>query len=1115
MLKKNFMKKMALVMVTLLTVLGLFGCGSSGGNSASNAKLKSLAIQVSKNEDGTTLSAITVEPKFSSSVTDYTVAVDADVMTAKINAVAEESKAVVSVDGVNATTGLINIIGDGQVALINVTSEDEKETKTYKVTFKFKTSGPVSDIPANKVRIHYKRTNGDYTNWTVWGWNDIPEPTGEWPNGYEATGTDDYGVYYDITLASSTPGNIGFLFVNKSTETKDGGDKSYTFIGSERELWCEEGSSDIKTAKPSNVAAGTFRIHYKRTSGVYTNWTIWSWGDTVGPTGEWPHGHAAAGTDSFGAFYDLTLTGDKKNVGFVVVDETLGDSGKDGGDKSFPVANLYNEVYIFEGDNNVYITEDKQQPFAIISGQITGYNEVTLNFTIPEAVTKDDLQIVDIDRNVLTIDKLEVKNGMVAIETAFDIAKVPLGVTYKGKRIAVKADGAGIIDAQYSYTGNDLGATYDDGAATIKLWAPLASKVVVDLYSKTDSTKSVKSGIVMVKGERGVWSVTLNSDNTGVNDLAGYFYQFRVTNDGVEKKALDPYAKSMAEFKVTTTGEGTEKVGKAAIVNPANTAVAGLDFANLPSNWKREDAVIWEIHVRDFTSQEGLSLTSQFGTYSAFKEKLNYLKSLGVTHIQLLPIMSYYYGDESKAGTRETSWMTTGANYNWGYDPHSYFAPEGMYATDRTNAEARIKEIKELIKAIHDEGMAVTLDVVYNHMATTDIMNNIYPNYYYRAGKNASGCGNDTASENAMMRKIIVDSLKYWTQEYKVDGFRFDLMGIIDTETMQQAYNEVAEINPKTLFIGEGWRMYSGPAGTKGADQDWMDETNDVAVFSDEFRNALKSGYGAEGYPRFLTNGKMDISLIMKNIKAQPGNFTADDPGDVVQYIEAHDNLTLHDVIIQSMVTPRDGSTPLGADELTEEKMHKRVRMGNAIILTSQGISFLHAGQEYGRTKEWKGTAAPAGEYTKVKERYFIHNSYDSSDAVNAFDWKSVMDSTTIQNKTMNYTKGLIALRNSTDAFRLGTKALVDSNVKLEYPASTAQDKIIAYSCKATNGDVYYVIVNADITSRAFTIAGLDSGTVLVDDDESGTTPVTAVTGATITSSNITVDPLTVIVIKK
>lgn len=974
-----------------------------------------------------------------------------------------------------------------------------------------------SIIPAGTVRIHYKRTTGDYNNWTVWAWNDA-EGSSTWPVGVEKAGTDTYGVYYDIKLKSANPKSIGFLFVNKVTGDKDeaavgGGDRNYQFLGSEKELWCTQGSTEIKAVKPSNIVAGKFRIHYKRTNSDYKNWTVWAWEDAVG-SATWPSGVEKTGTDADGVYYDITLKDAMKKVGFLLVNSSTGD--KDEADKTFQLVTAYNEVWVFQGDNGVYITRDKIQPLAIYSGSISGVNKLEFGFTIPESVVIADLKITDKDKTVLKIDKLVAKNGKVIVDAKFDLTKLPLEATYKGKTIVIKVDGAGFIDAMYSYDGGDLGATYHSGEATLKLWTPLATQVVVDVYSSLDQNKVVKSGIAMTKGAKGIWSVTLNKTNTGLTDLHGYFYQYRVTNDGVEKVALDPYAKSMAEFNVNSQGAGSDKTGKAAIIDPAKVTVSGLNFAKLPTNWKREDALIWEIQVRDFTSQEGVALKNQFGTYNAFKEKLQYLKELGVTHIQLLPIMASYYGDESKAGTRETEWLANGANYNWGYDPHNYFSPDGMFATDRTNASARIIELKEMIKAIHDAGMAVTLDVVYNHNANTEIMNSIAPGYYYRAGGNASGCGNDTASENAMMRKIIVDSLVYWTNEYKVDGFRFDLMGIIDTETVQKGYDEVAKVNPNTLFIGEGWKMYSGPAGTKGADQDWMTSTDSVGVFSDEIRNELKSGYGSEGFPRFLTNGARNISTIFKNIKAQPVNFGADDSGDVVQYIEAHDNLTLHDVITQSLITPKEkGSTLLPATELTETQIHKRIRLGNAMILTSQGIAFMHAGQEYGRTKEWKGTDKPTREYTEVKDQIFIHNSYDSSDVVNNIDWKNLMNTSTLQNATMKYTKGLIALRNSTDAFRLGTKELVDLNVNLLYPSASEKDKIIAFSSKATNGDTYYVIINADTNARDFKISGMDTGTVLVDNDESGITPVTNITGIVREANKVTVAPLTVIIIKK
>ncbi|OCL25420.1 hypothetical protein U472_13815 [Orenia metallireducens] len=862
--------------------------------------------------------------------------------------------------------------------------------------------------------------------------------------------------------------------------------------------------------KQTYIPKGHVLVHYQRNNGDYENYTLWLWMDADWSSSEgWPHGLQKSGVDDFGAYYYVPVVEDASSLGFVPVDEVIGDESKDAGDHIFSFLRDFKELWVFEGDSTVYTSPDKEIPSGLLSGEVVSPTEIELSFTDTTDLTQTLLSVVDKNGNEVTIDDFQIIDSMTAVvvSSSLDVDnQAPYTVTYDGK-IVEAAAGARYSDSLTAYDGNDLGAIYNsDGTAQLNLWAPTATNVEAVLYDKADQTVELAT-VPMTKDTKSVWRVTLNSNNTGVSDLRGYFYQYKVTVDGQTKLALDPYAKSMAQFNVDTNGNGDDTVGKAAIVDPSSVGPI-LDFATLPSNWKREDSIIWEIHVRDFTSQEGLSLTNNFGTYAAFTEKLQYIKDLGVTHIQLLPVMSYYYGDESKSGIRETEYDSNGNNYNWGYDPHSYFAPEGMYSEDSTNPELRITELKELIKAIHDNGMAVTLDVVYNHMAATDIMDRIYPGYYFREGANGSGCGNDTASTHAMMRKLIIDSLVYWTKEYKVDGFRFDLMGLIDSETIQSAYDAVAAVNPNTLFIGEGWRMYTGPEGTVGADQDFVASTNDVAVFSDEIRNNLKSGYGSEGQPMFITGGDRSIETIFNNIKAQPSNFTADDPGDVVQYIAAHDNLTLHDVIAQSIQkSPAD----------SEAEIQKRIRLGNAIILTSQGISFLHGGQEYGRTKEWKVSGSPEGEYTEVSATgdVFIHNSYDSSDVINAFDWNAATGNT-VQSETMEYTKGLIALRKSTDAFRLGSKALVDSNVELVYPDISASDKIIAYKATATDNTAYYVFVNADTTSRDFTVTeDLTAGTVLVDNDESGATAVSAISGVTVTANTVTVDPLTAVIIKK
>ena len=362
-----------------------------------------------------------------------------------------------------------------------------------------------------------------------------------------------------------------------------------------------------------------------------------------------------------------------------------------------------------------------------------------------------------------------------------------------------------------------------------------------------------------------------------------------------------------------------------------------------------------------------------------------------------------------------------------------------------------------------------------------------------------------------MTRKLIIDSILYWTQEYKVDGFRYDLMGDLDAETIQITFDEAKKINPNIIMVGECWKTFVGDDGESvtPADQQWMGQTNSVACFSDEIRNELKSGYGSEGEPRFITGGARSIQTIFNNVIGKPDNMTEDDPGDVLQYIAAHDNLTLHDIIAQS----------INKDPAVHQKeIQKRIRLGNAIILTSQGIAFIHAGQEYGRTKQWKDSTIPEREFLKVegfKYPYFIENSYDASDAINMFDWDKVTDEG-IHKQTMKFTSGLIALRRSTDAFRLGDQDLVAKNVSLiESEDIQEEDLVLFYKASSTDGETYYVLINADSKQRSISVdVDLSSSTVLVDSDEAGVESVKKISGVSVSSNTITVDPLTVVIIK-
>ena len=894
-------------------------------------------------------------------------------------------------------------------------------------------------------------------------------------------------------------------------------------------------------APGDDIPANTIRIHYQRADNNYSPYGIWHWDDVAAPSNGWPLGATAFPVDQidpFGVYVDIPLKKDAKKIGFFVVNRTEGDADKED-NRSFNLLDKYNQIWITQGDNNVYVSSNKELPIGMISAEVLSESKIQLGFTMTEglveAALKDAVIITDKNGDAVTVSRVQIINATTVevVTTPFSLENVPLSVTYSGRTLTATT-GWRMIDEMYHYEGDDLGATYhaDTKSVTLKLWAPKASSVVADMYDKDDATKLVRS-VDLALEDKGVWSATIVPNDLGIADLRGYFYQYEVTNNGVAKQVLDPYAKSMAPFRVNTKGEvgsDGDVVGKAAIVDLSGTNPAGFDFANIEGYEQREDAIIWEIHVRDFTSDPSIEQdlnNARWGSYDAFKSKLDYIKSLGVTHVQLLPVMAWYYGDEMNMNDRELEYSAKDNEYNWGYDPHNYFSPDGAYSVNPANPELRIKELKAMIDAIHDEGMGVILDVVYTHMAQASLLDDIVPNYYSfqdANGNNIGGFGNNLATNHKMSEKLMVDSVKYWFEEYKIDGMRWDMMGDATYDSVQNAYDAAEVINPNALFIGEGWRTFGGAAADpslagKGADQDWMDKTDSVGVFSDEIRNELKSGFGNEGDPRFITGGARDINVIFNNIKAQPSNTAEDDPGDIVQYIEAHDNLPLYDIIAQSI--KKDPSI-----EANDLEIHKRIRLGNMIVLTSQGTAFLHAGQEYGRTKQWKAAGEPEHKYHELEDEtghvfgYFVHDSYDSSDAINMFDWTKATDEVAfpINNITREYTTGLTALRKSTDAFRLGDQMLVDSNITLiSAPEIKSQDLIIAYKNKATDGTGhYYAFVNADNTARTLTLSeDLTSGTVVVDDDEAGIVEVSSRSGFTLKANSITLDPLSAVIIKQ
>ncbi|MBD8069378.1 pullulanase [Bacillus sp. PS06] len=995
-----------------------------------------------------------------------------------------------------------------------------------------------TDIPENTIRIHYQKADQHYENLGLWLWEDVAAPSTDWAAGatpFSAEQTDSYGAYVDVELKEGAQ-KLGFLVVDRTTGEKEGGDKNFTISSPEmNEIWIKEGTDDIFTYEPVELAENTVRIHYVRDDANFENLGLWMWEDVNATFESWPTSaipFTAEQTDRYGAYIDVELKEDAQKIGFLVVNRENGE--KEGGDKGFSLLEDYNHLWIKEGDDNVYISPYWETPTGIVSGEVLSDRKLSLTFTSTKGLTTEELvqslSITDKDNNAVSIDSVEIASETsVIVHAQMNLDNAPFNVTFQGRTVPAKV-GWRLLDEMYAYDGNDLGATYKNGDVTLKLWAPTASAVTANFYDKGDASALVGS-IELELGEHGVWAADVTAAELGVADVRGYYYQYDVTNDGVSKKVLDPYAKSMAAFTVNTHGEAGpdgDTVGKAAIVDLSATNPSGFNGADIEGYEKREDAIIWEVHVRDFTSDPSIEgdLHARWGTYSAFIDKLDYIKSLGVTHVQLLPVMAWYYGDETKMGERELDYSAGGNEYNWGYDPHNYFSPDGAYSENPEDPELRIKELKELIDAIHDAGMGVVLDNVYTHMAKADFLNDIVPNYYAFQDANGNfigGFGNNLATNHKMAEKLMIDSVKYWFEEFKIDGMRWDMMGDATYDAVQRAYDAAADINPDALFIGEGWVTFGGHLADPslqgmGADQQWMDKTDNVGVFSDEIRNELKSGFGSEGEPRFLTGGARDINLIFNNIKGQPTNTPADDPGDMVQYIAAHDNLPLYDVIAQSI--KKDPSIPENDLEI-----HKRIRIGNAMILTSQGTAFLHAGQELGRTKQWKADGVPEQKYHALEDEagevfgYFVHDSYDSSDAINMFDWEKATNSDTysVNNVTREYTTGLIELRKSSNAFRLGELDLVNSNVTLiDSPEINDQDLVIGYKNESTDGTgSYYVFINADNQERTITLSeDLTAYKVLVDSDEAGVAEVTEMSGFELTESSLTMEPLTTIVIK-
>ena len=1095
------------------------------------------AIQVVKADEAvsTTESSTQVEPADSSLTTSGLVTETPTAPVTFENTSVSKANEPVSLPGVNTSPTETTKLTETSENTPKIVSTNNSQALT---------NASEDPIAEGSIRLHFQELpSPDKSSLGLWTWDDVETPSsqkGAWPTGatsFAEAKQDDYGVYLDVKL-SSAPKKLSFL-INNAAGTNLSGDKAVEILSPQmNEAWIDK---DFQVYSYQPIPQDHVRINYFRTDGDYSNKSVWYWGDVKDAPSNWPDGVNFQPNGKYGAYLDIPLTEAAKSIGFLLLDESkTGDDVKiQPNDYKFSDLKKTRQLFVRDTDTTVYTNPYFVKDVRLTGAQQLSPSQIELSFTNLDEVSSEDilkdLKVTDKDGNSATLKQLDLdaKRKKATLTGDFAAENLPYKVTL-GNDSFKTSESWQLKDALYSYDG-ELGARLQENGtkAHVTLWSPSADQVDIIVYDKNNQDM-VLAEHTLSKGPRGTWQADLLATDLGLENLTGYFYQYRIKRGDQSVIVLDPYAKSLAAWNSDDASKGPEhKIAKAAFIDPTNYGPKDLDYAKIPNFKSREDAIIYEAHVRDFTSDKAISaeLKHQFGTFAAFAERLDYLKDLGVTHIQLLPVLSYYFVNEMQNGKRLDAYASSDSNYNWGYDPQNYFSLTGMYSENPNEPAKRIEEFKNLVAAIHAHGMGVILDVVYNHTAKTAIFEDLEPNYYHFMDADgtprSSFGGGRLGTTHYMSRRVLVDSIAYLTKEYKVDGFRFDMMGDHDAESIEQAYHAARALNPNLIMLGEGWVTYTGDENSpvQPADQSWMKDTDTVAVFSDDIRNTLKSGYPNEGTPAFITGGKRDI-------KAQPTNFEADSPGDVIQYIAAHDNLTLFDIIAQSI--KKDPSKPENNAEI-----HRRLRLGNLMVLTAQGTPFIHSGQEYGRTKQFRDPAyrypvsedkVPNKSHLLVDEKgnpfdypYFIHDSYDSSDAVNHFDWTKATDSQAFpeNTKTRAFTKGLIALRKSTDAFNFKSKADVDARLTLlTVPGQdnvAQEDLVLGYQTIASNGDRYLVYVNADSKARQFDLSKITNSLsylVLADGSQVNLSGISELSGVAINNHILTLDPLTATIIR-
>ena len=808
---------------------------------------------------------------------------------------------------------------------------------------------------------------------------------------------------------------------------------------------------DIPVGNPPELEGEGIYIHYYRQDCTYKNWNLWLW-ERNGEGAQFDFN----GKDDWGviAAYPLSTWNDvlSNDLGFIIRKGEW--EQKDTESDRFIEFSLYpkdendiHHVYIKSGDPNIYT--DK-------SGTVIGKIQMATFATMDTVAIRTNLKMLSYK---LKVDGQVVYEEQNAGKVTYANFKLPNGGKvdfFKDYSVEVKVESGETLSSPvsksnlystdefgqaFNYEG-ELGAIYSSTKTEFKVWSPFSSSIILKIYdtgtpARLGGTDTPSQTVEMSKGDKGVFSAEI------VGDLQGKYYTYTVTNSQFKSREIvDPYARSCG-------------------VNGLRGMIVNFDLTN-PANWDqvdyltydRKELTVYETHVADVTSSETWTGTEanrklfkgMYETGTTYtkdgvtvKTGFDHIKELGVNAVQIIPLF-----DQDNDEVNMT--------FNWGYNPLNYNAIEGGYSSDPYDGYKRIVEFKELVKAYHDAGIEIIMDVVYNHVSAASGSNFdvLMPNYYYRytaAGtlSNGSGCGNETASENYMMRKFMVDSIKFWTKEYKLGGYRFDLMGLHDLTTMAELTAEAKKINPHVTIYGEPWTGGTSPLPeSDSAKQINGNKYNGYGAFNDHLRDALiKGGLSAATEVGWIANiespiGALDQNKLLAGIKgATLGSVRIDDPNKTVNYVTCHDNYTLYDRIIATKKFT-------DADKNTIKKMNV---LANSVVFTSQGTSFMLAGEEFLRTK--------GGD----------HNSYMSSYKVNELDYALKIEHLDMFE---SYQK-LIKFKQETSALHLEQDKASALNVMLSDDCSQ-----IRINLNDTENSTQYVIIHANglTSNKSYDLTG-------------------------------------------